>query len=329
MDYQQFETELKAKKFKPFYLFHGENDFLMEEAVALLAAAFLTENDRLEVLPEDTGLRTVMERVYTGDIFAARKLIELKEPLFLDKGGKEDEEAALLQYIESGPGDTIIVVLAARPDKRRKLFRQITAARAAYLFAPLKGRQLLNWVAARAESLGKRITREAAEVLVAYVGDNIGQAARELEKIALYLGEVETIEAAAIETMVSPSLSADIFALVDSLGEGDRSIKIVKEMLFRGEPPVKILFMVSRQLQLLYRARFLLEERFPAKEMASRLSLAPFAASKVAAQSRKWTESALVKAIKLTRDTDRAIKTGAKPPALALEMLLLGLNNLI
>ncbi|HHX78098.1 MAG TPA: DNA polymerase III subunit delta [Firmicutes bacterium] len=329
MDYQQLETELKAKRFKPFYLFYGENDFLMEEAVALLASAFLTENDRLEILPEDTSLGAVMEKVYTGDIFAARKIIKLKEPLFLDKGAKEEEEAALLQYIESGPGDTIIVVLAARPDKRRKLFRRITAARAAYLFAPLKGRLLLNWVVTRAASLGKRISREAAEMLAAYAGDNIGRLARELEKIALYLGEEETIEATAIETMVSPGLSADIFALVDSLGEGDRSIKILKEMLFRGEPPVKILFMISRQLQLLYRARFLLEERLPAKEVASRLSLAPFAASKVAAQSRKWTEPALAGAIKLTRDTDRAIKTGAKPPALALEMLLLGLNNLI
>jgi hypothetical protein len=86
-----------------------------------------------------------------------------------------------------------------------------------------------------------------------------------------------------LERLVSCSVNVSIFSLVDLLGDRKKGegLFLLQEMLSQGEPPLKMLFMISRQFQLLYRIRALLDEGIPARELPRHMSLPPFVMSKL------------------------------------------------
>jgi DNA polymerase III subunit delta len=167
----------------------------------------------------------------------------------------------------------------------------------------------------------------ALEYLLMCTAENMTHIAGELDKVALFLGEEKDISREVLERLVSCSVNVSIFSLVDLLGDRSKGegLFLLQEMLSQGEPPLKMLFMISRQLQLLYRIRALLDEGIPARELPGHMSLPPFVMSKLTRQVEKFTHQELARALTLVRETDFAIKTGKAAPGFALELLLLKL----
>ena len=324
MFYRQFINEIQQGKIKPFYFFFGADDFLLKEGLQVLKAAFLTAEGDVEYAGDNESVKKVLNRVRGGDIFSPRKIILWKEPPFLN-AKDAGEEKMLLDYAKKPAEDVCLVLFAPGVDRRRRFFKALLKEKQVYDFSPLKGKELTAWVRERARLLGKALPQPVLEYLLLCTGENMARMAGELEKIALYLGEDGEIRQEVVERLVSCSFNVSIFSLVESLGEKkkDRGLFLLKEMLSQGEPPLKILFMISRQLQLLYRVKALDKEGFPPRQLPGRLSLAPFVVEKLTRQAGIFSLQDLERALKLVREMDFAIKTGKKAPDLALELLLL------
>ncbi len=327
MHYRQFLHELRQEKVSPFYLITGEDDFLLQEGLKALRQAFLCHGGDVEFIDEHEGIKKVISRARGGDIFSPRKVIVWKNPSFLDNKGEGDDEELILGYAQKPASDVCLIVFAQRVDKRRRFYKSLMKRKQVYDFTPLKGRELAIWVRERARLLGKNLSGPVLEYLLLGTGENMAQIAGELEKIALYLGEEKEIREEDLHRLVSRSFNVNIFSLVDLLGDRkkDQGLFLLQQMLSGGEPPLKVLFMISRQLQLLYRVRSLIDEGLPARELSRHLTLAPFITQKLAQQVTKFQHQDLTRALKLVRETDHAIKTGRKTPGLALELLLLKL----
>jgi len=232
-----------------------------------------------------------------------------------------------LNYAKNPVADVCLLIFAHQVDKRRRFFKSLLKEKQAYNFSPFKGKELTAWARERARLLGKEIPPDVLEYLLMCTAENMAQIAGELSKVALYLGEEKTISREVLERLVSCSVNVSIFSLVDLLGERKKGagLFLLQEMLGQGEPPLKILFMISRQFQLLYRIRALLDEGIPSRELPRHMSLAPFVLSKLTHQAEKFTSRELARALGLVREADLAIKTGRKAPGMALELLLLAL----
>ncbi len=325
MNVNQFVKDVQAGNIRSFYYLYGEEELLFKEGVQILKECYLSQEGEVEVISEEDTLQNVLARTPLRDIFASKKIMILKKPLFLKSKSLDKEEEQLINYINKPASDICLIIFASQIDKRRKFFKFLLKEKMAYDFSSLKGRQLANWVKEKAEALGKDVSPGVIETLMAWTGENMSLINSELEKIALYLGDEEEITAATLELLVSRNFNVSIFSLVDALGGDKREegIFLLKQMLNAGEPPLKILFMISRQLQLLYRTRVLLDGGLPARELPRSLSLAPFVTVKLARQAEKLNCSSLLRALQLARDTDYLIKTGQRTPALGIELLLL------
>lgn len=91
--------------------------------------------------------------------------------------------------------------------------------------------------------LGKRLHPGAASMLKDRVGQAMRQMAMELEKLAIFIGERETIEATDVELLVAPMREEEFFELGSALADGNaaRALKLLADELFRGKAPFQIL----------------------------------------------------------------------------------------
>jgi DNA polymerase III subunit delta len=327
MHYRQFRQEIQQGDIRPFYFIFGEDDYLFTEGLKELREAYLSGGGEAAYLEDNISFKKVAGFARGGDIFSPRKLLVLKNPLFLNSKAGDGEEELVLAYAKKPVSDVCLVIYASQVDKRRRFFKTLVKEKQAYNFSPYKGRDLAAWAKERARLLKKEISPAALEYLLMCTAENMTHIAGELDKAALFLGEEKTISREVLERLVSCSVNVSIFSLVDCLGDQKKGegLFLLQEMLSQGEPALKTLFMISRQFQLLYRIRALLDDGIPSRELPRHMSLPPFVMSKLTQQVEKFTRAELARALTLVRDTDLAIKTGKKAPGLALELLLLKL----
>jgi DNA polymerase-3 subunit delta len=128
---------------------------------------------------------------------------------------------------------------------------------------------------------------------------------------------------------MTPAVEANIFDLVDQIGQkkGEKAIETLRATLMLGEPPVRALFMIARQFRLIIQAGAYRAQGLTEKELAKDLSLHPFVAGKVFRQSANYSPESPETAVKLLRDCDLSLKSGAAPLS-ALEDLILRLTAL-
>lgn len=196
-------------------------------------------------------------------------------------------------------------------------------------FPAKRGGELTEWLDARARSLGVRLDATGRQALLGSVGGDLRVMAGELEKLALYAGPGGTISEAHVRALVSHTREANVFAIVDAIGEGgwQRAIAEMRRLMDEGSHPLYILTMIQRQFRLIAQARALYEEvgnwGNVERELVRRLKVHEYVAGKVTAQARRYSPQAVQNIYAMLVETDAEIKTGRKEMALALEHLVL------
>jgi DNA polymerase-3 subunit delta len=100
---------------------------------------------------------------------------------------------------------------------------------------------------------GKKLAPDAAELLVELVGQAMGLLDQELEKLAVAVGNKAVIEAADVEKLVGRSRAADVFRIMDAIGEGrpTAALDILESLFAEGDDPLAILGPLTWQLRQL------------------------------------------------------------------------------
>ncbi|HUR53553.1 MAG TPA: DNA polymerase III subunit delta, partial [Gemmataceae bacterium] len=100
---------------------------------------------------------------------------------------------------------------------------------------------------------GKKLTPEAAEHLVNLVGPAMGLLDQELDKLAVSLGKQPAIGPDDVDKLVGRSKSADVFRIMDLVGEGKpgAALRILEEVFAEGEDPMGVLARLGYQLRML------------------------------------------------------------------------------
>jgi DNA polymerase-3 subunit delta len=133
-----------------------------------------------------------------------------------------------------------------------------------------KERQLPNWAVQEMDRLGKSMQYDAAALLCENVAGDIDRLVRELEKLASYVGERIDVTVDDVEAVSVRFSQADIFALMDAIGQKDAATAlqlldgVVEEGSDRGEF-LGFLGMLARQLRLIWQARYLRQRNISAR----------------------------------------------------------------
>ncbi|HEX4607345.1 MAG TPA: DNA polymerase III subunit delta, partial [Urbifossiella sp.] len=100
---------------------------------------------------------------------------------------------------------------------------------------------------------GKKLAPDAADLLIDLVGPAMGLLDQELEKLAVAVGGKAAVEAADVARLVGRSRGADVFRILDAVGEGKpaAALGILERLFAEGEDPMAVLGPLTAQLRKL------------------------------------------------------------------------------
>jgi len=274
--YDDLKRAVARKQFSPVYLFHGEEDFLVDEAVQSVIEAALTPEERgfnLDVLyGSDSDAREIASHASSFPMMAERRVVVVRE---VDKLANRE---LLAQYIENASPTTSIVLLCAKPDLRRKPF--VTARKHGVVveFKPLRENELPAWISASVEKQGREIQPEASKMLAAYVGSSLREVRNEIDKLYIFIGDRKVITSDDVRAVVGVSKEYNIFELQNAVGVKNlkRSMEIIERMLSAGESAVWMIVMLTRFFSALWKLSDLRRRGVPPQEQASSVGVHPY-----------------------------------------------------
>lgn len=252
---QEFYKSLPQRNLAPVYLFYGEEDFLIDEAVEALIAETLPEESRtfnLDVFSAtEVDPRDIVARANSFPMMMQHRVVVIKDFDRLGEKNKEKEKGKerdpLRSYLENPSPTTILVLIAKKPDKTiREKVETIE-------FSRLDENSLRRWIIERAARYGKQISREACEALTTYVGNSLRALDKEVEKISIYAGDKKTIAIDDVNAVAGVSKTFNVFELSRAVGNRDlkRSLEILDRMMEFGEHPPLMVAVITKHFMTL------------------------------------------------------------------------------
>ena len=211
--HKSLNAALKSRAFEPVYYFHGDDDFLKEDAVRRVLAAAIdpaTRDFNLEVRRgADLDPQTLDGLLATPPMMADRRAVVVREVGAL----KKDARATLDRYLERPAADTVLLLVSpagAKPD------RTLVALPGALEFAPLNEERVARWIAHHAQAeLGATVTPDAVRLLQSAVGSELQQLAAELDKVVSYARGERDAAARSSASAGADAAGADAELVVD------------------------------------------------------------------------------------------------------------------
>lgn len=190
-------------------------------------------------------------------------------------GAYRDESGELLAFLDAGmPPQTVVLFTASAVDARKRLAKRLREIGAVVDFGTERERSgalsrdtvdsVVRHVIAE---FGKRLAPAAQALIVRRAGSEIAMLAMELEKLCLYVGERPTITEDDVRAVFRDLAESWIFDFTGALAsrQPGRALPLLRSLLTQGEPPLRLLAMVARELRLLLMARECLDDALRGK----------------------------------------------------------------
>jgi DNA polymerase-3 subunit delta len=305
--------------------YYGDNEFGIAQGVRELRQKYIDKvGDELEYERIDVasaGIHSLLDMIATVPMFATSRLVVVDN---LSAAKPEDDQLKTL--IASADATTVIVVVDANPDKRSRVYKQLSKLKGAKAYHKLSRLQLIKWLQATVQQQGVELDSATASYLVDWAGDDQWKLYNELLKIA---ANPTGIDKKLIEQLVSPSVEASGFKMLDALFMPDVS-KLLAEydrMLADSQSDQQTIGLLNWQLRVLALAREGIESGNSGWIKANRI--APFVAQKAQAYAKKLTMYQITDAYDLLVQADFAIKSKGLPAESTVRQALLELHSLL
>lgn len=319
-----------------FYLFHGDDDMTMQEAVQQLRASMgeAGQMNTSEYDSETVTVAKVLGDVRSFPFLSDKRLVIVKglvQDLMKSAAGKKDLER-LIEAIPDLP-DYARLVLVER-DALKSNLKIVKAAQASgYCRQFSRPKDTTQWIMQRAQQhYQSDIEPAAATALASVVGGDLRRADNELIKLIAYVDGERAITEQDVAALTPYVAEANVFDLVDALATGDShaALSLMSQVLDQdpSDPGFRLFGLIARQFRLLLLTREHLDHGGSTNKnaIAKVLGIHPYPASKLAVQSRRFTLDQLDTIYRRVQQYDVDMKTGKIKPRLALELLVASLN---
>ena len=314
--------ELKSGQLKQGYLLYGEEVYLKKQYRERLTKALLPEGDTMNFARYEgkgVDVKEVIDLSETMPFFANRRLIVFENTGFFKSAGAE-----LADYIKEMPDTTYYLFVESEVDKRSKLYKSVQAkGRAVELGVQDEG-TLKRWIAGKMRDEKKQISEQSIVYFLGKVGTDMENITKELEKLFCYTLDRETITREDVDAVCVTQISNHIFDMVNAVTEKKqrRALELYYELLALKEPPMRILFLMTRQYRLLYQVKQFQQKGYARKEIAAKAGLHPFAVGKYMDQAKLLKNVELLGILEDAADLEERVKTGLLTDTLAVEIFI-------
>jgi DNA polymerase-3 subunit delta len=308
----------------PIYCLHGSERFLIDRAVAAIRKTVLGSETPTAAF--DYDVFDLKEVPMAQVVAAARTLPMWSKRRLVVATGIDTVKAADLEPLVTYVGDPnprgCLVLVGDKVDGRLRAFLALRKAGFLHELARLKDRDLQAWIAAEAKRRGLALEPAAAQALAEAAGPDLGRVVQALEQVALFANG--PIKAAHVDEMIPESRERGIFELTRAISTGDvgLALRLLANMLRNREAPLKIQFMLLRQLRQIWRAKELLGASVPRQEIATAVGIAPFFLDDVLIPAGRMSTAALERSFKYLYQADRNLKSSRIDPEIQMMRLV-------
>lgn len=335
VDYKTAARDIGKGQVLPMYLCYGTETFLMREFIGYLTQKLIEPEYRDFAISRydlnETSLDVVLEDAGTLPFMAEKKLVIADNALFFT-GAKEQakqnhQPEKLLEYCKQPSPTTVLLltVAAEKLDERKKIVKSMKEATIPFL--PMNADSLMQWMNRRAEQKGISFAPGAADQLIVYTGGALQAIAAELEKLSLYTGQGGVVTGDIVDKLVSRGTEQNVFIMIDDIVRLrlNRAFEILYELLKQREEPVKLTLLIARQFRIMLQAKELSARGLSQQQIASQLSLHPYAVKIAAEQARQFSVEQLEQIMSRLAELDYRMKSGKIDKVLGLELFLMQL----
>lgn len=320
---KSLNEDLKTGQFKQIYLLYGEESYLKKQYKDRFVKAMLPEGDTFNYsYYEGKGVnpKEIIDLAETMPFFAERRLIVLENTGFLKNACPD-----LADYVKQMPETTNMIFVEEELDKRGKLYKAIKDKGRIVELTRQDERTLMRWILGMAKKEGKQMTESAVAYFLSKVGNDMENIQKELEKLFCYAINHTEVTIKEIDEICTTQISNHIFDMVDAVASKQqrKALDYYYDLLALKEPPMRILFLLTRQFRILMQIKELEKEGLPPKEMAAKVGIMPFLVGKYRAQAKPFSTKELREILEAGVTAEEDVKTGKVGDVLSVEMFLI------
>lgn len=320
---KNIDEDIKRGQFAQVYLLYGEEAYLKKQYKDKLKHAMVPEGDTMNFSAfegKSINPKEIIDLAETLPFFADRRVILIENSGFFKNACEE-----LAEYLPQVAPATHFIFVEEEVDKRSKMYKAAKASGRIVEFLPQTEELLTRWILGRLKREGKNITGSVMQLFLTKTGTDMGNIDRELEKLLCYTLDRDVITAEDVEAVVTEQTTNKIFEMVNAVAEHNqrRALDLYYDLLTLKEPPMRIMFLISRQFQILFHIRDMAAKGLDQQTMAKKAGIPPFAVRKNVSQAKGFTMEQLKQALCDGAELEEAVKTGRMDDQMAVELFLM------
>ena len=319
---KSLNEDIKTGQFKQAYLLYGEEAYLKKQYKDKLTKAMLPEGDTVNYAyyeRKGTNPAELIDLAETMPFFADRRLIVVENSGFFKNATPE-----LADYIKNMPETACFLFVESEVDKRGKMYKSVKDKGRAVEMGRQDEKTLLYWLAGMVKKEGKQIKESTARYLVAKTGTDMENLEKEMEKLFSYtLGQTE-ITVQDVDEICTTQITNKIFDMVEAVAtkQQKRALHYYYDLLALKEPPMRILYLLSRQFKLLMEVKDLSGRGYEKSQIAKTAGLHPFVAGKYIKQCHSFSKEELRSIMEDAANMEEMVKTGRLNDRMSVELFI-------
>lgn len=319
---QRVNEDIKTGQLKQAYLLYGEEAYLRKQYRDRLKAALCAEGDTMNFHyyeGKDVNPAQLVDLAETLPFLAGRRVIFIENSGLFKRGGE-----TLSEYLKAPCETAYFVFVETEVDKRSRLYKAVAAIGSCVEFGMQDEDTLKRWVLGMIKKEGKQITAQGLACLLTKTGTDMENIRMELEKLFCYCMDKDMILTEDIDAVCVTRISSHIFDMVNAIADKNqkKALTLYYDLLALKEPPMRILFLIARQCNMLLQVKELKKKGYDNKRIGEKTGLPGFVAGKYVAQAAKFKASELRRAVERCVEAEEAVKTGRMNDVMSVEILI-------
>lgn len=328
---KSIDEDIKTGNFKQIYLFYGEEGYLKKQYRDKLKNALAESEGGMSMgggsdmnftafEGKDINPKEVIDLAETLPFFADRRVILIENSGFF-KNSCDD----LADYLAEAAPTTYFLFVEEEVDKRSKMYKAVKKDGKIVEFATQSEELITRWILSRLKKEGKNITGSVMQLFLSKTGTDMGNIDRELEKLICYTLDKDVIEAEDVEAIATEQTTNKIFDMVNAIAEHNqrRALDLYYDLLTLKEPPMRIMYLITRQFNILLSVRDMARKGLDQQTMAQKAGIPPFAVRRNLTQAKGFTLEQLKDALREGVELEEAVKTGHMNDQMAVELFIM------
>ena len=319
---QTINEDIKNGTFRRVYLLYGDEDYLKLQYKNKLLRALVTEGDTMNFSRfegKEAQVPALIDLAETMPFFAEHRVI-----LVEDSGFFKNAAPQLAEYLPDMPETTCMIFIEKEVDKRSKTYKSLKDIGRMVEFKTPDEKMLTRWVLTVLQKNGKKLTQSTMQLFLEKAGNSMGNIDRELEKLICYVGDREIIQMDDVEEICTGQTENRIFDMIHMMAEKRQkeALELYYDLLALKEPPMRILFLLVRQFNILLQVKTMVAAGMEQNQIADRAGLRSFTIRRYRSEAGHFSVQKLKEALRDCARAEEDVKTGRLDDRLSVELIL-------